>query len=56
MRALWLPLLLRRAPAFTLNKLPFALGASLLMGLRVSSDEESQGLDIIGHNEVGYDL
>ncbi len=28
----------------------------LLIGLRVTSDEESQGLDIIGHNEVGYDL
>lgn len=27
-----------------------------LIGLRVSADEESQGLDITGHNEVGYDL
>ncbi|WP_372860560.1 ammonium transporter [Spongiibacter sp.] len=27
-----------------------------LIGLRVSADEESEGLDITGHNEVGYDL
>ncbi len=27
-----------------------------LIGLRVTADEESEGLDITGHNEVGYDL
>jgi Amt family ammonium transporter len=27
-----------------------------LIGLRVTTDEESEGLDITGHNEVGYDL
>ncbi|WP_373079394.1 ammonium transporter [Zhongshania sp.] len=27
-----------------------------LIGLRVSADEEAQGLDITCHNEVGYDL
>jgi Amt family ammonium transporter len=27
-----------------------------LIGLRVSADEEGQGLDITCHNEVGYDL
>ena len=27
-----------------------------LIGLRVTPDEESEGLDITGHNEVGYDL
>ena len=28
----------------------------VVVGLRVSADEESEGLDITGHNEVGYDL
>jgi Amt family ammonium transporter len=28
----------------------------LTLGLRVSSDEETEGLDIVQHNEVGYDL
>lgn len=28
----------------------------LMVGLRVSADEEAQGLDITCHNEVGYDL
>lgn len=28
----------------------------VLVGLRVTADEESEGLDITGHNEVGYDL
>ncbi|MFT5575587.1 MAG: Amt family ammonium transporter [Bermanella sp.] len=28
----------------------------LVTGLRVSPEEENQGLDIVGHNEVGYDL
>ncbi|WP_432757896.1 ammonium transporter [Spongiibacter taiwanensis] len=28
----------------------------VLIGLRVSPDEESEGLDLVGHNEVGYDL
>lgn len=28
----------------------------VLVGLRVSADEESEGLDLTGHNEVGYDL
>ncbi|AKH69744.1 ammonium transporter [Spongiibacter sp. IMCC21906] len=27
-----------------------------LVGLRVTPDEESEGLDLVGHNEVGYDL
>jgi Amt family ammonium transporter len=27
-----------------------------LIGLRVSADEEAQGLDTTSHNEVGYDL
>ena len=28
----------------------------VVIGLRVSADEESEGLDLTGHNEVGYDL
>jgi Amt family ammonium transporter len=28
----------------------------LVLGLRVSADEETEGLDIVQHNEVGYDL
>jgi Amt family ammonium transporter len=28
----------------------------MITGLRVSSDEETQGLDIIDHEERGYDL
>lgn len=28
----------------------------VVTGLRVSPEEETQGLDIVGHNEVGYDL
>ena len=28
----------------------------LITGLRVSADEETQGLDVIAHNESGYDL
>jgi Amt family ammonium transporter len=27
-----------------------------LVGLRVSEEEETQGLDVIAHNESGYDL
>lgn len=27
-----------------------------LVGLRVSADEEAEGLDLTGHNEVGYDI
>jgi len=29
---------------------------SLFIGLRVSSDEETEGLDIVSHEEVGYNL
>ncbi len=29
---------------------------SLLLGLRVTSEEETEGLDIVFHNEAGYDL
>lgn len=29
---------------------------SVLVGLRVDEEEESQGLDIVSHNEKGYDL
>ena len=28
----------------------------VVIGLRVDNDEEAQGLDITGHNEVGYDI
>ena len=28
----------------------------VMLGLRVSSDEETEGLDINQHNERGYDL
>lgn len=28
----------------------------MTLGLRVSADEETEGLDIVQHNEVGYDL
>ncbi|MDB6060407.1 MAG: ammonia channel protein [Verrucomicrobiaceae bacterium] len=28
----------------------------MVIGLRVSADEETEGLDIVQHNEVGYDL
>lgn len=30
--------------------------ADVICGLRVSEEEEREGLDIVGHNEVGYDL
>ena len=30
--------------------------AVLTKGLRVSEDEESEGLDIVSHDERGYDL
>jgi Amt family ammonium transporter len=29
---------------------------SMVIGLRVSSEEETEGLDIVLHNESGYDL
>jgi len=28
----------------------------MMMGIRVSAEEEQQGLDIISHEERGYDL
>jgi Amt family ammonium transporter len=30
--------------------------ADVICGLRVSEEEEREGLDIVGHNETGYDL
>ena len=34
----------------------FKVVAVLTRGLRVSEDEESEGLDIVSHEERGYDL
>jgi len=30
--------------------------AGALVGLRVSAEEETEGLDVVLHNERGYDL